>query len=190
MTPHAIVKRERSSDGTCSVDDPAVVTAPEQSASEAADSKGERTKSEPPVRSSVTSTDDQKAPVEAPTTITSTTEVVNGSAGTTAQTAQAQERDPELSEGTNSDAKDTGQGEEMGGHKDETSKEEDEEELRLPLVATDITFVTFRSGEKVTGNACFALLRRRSIETLTCRRLSYSRQTVQTSWETGVLQLV
>lgn len=154
------MKRERSSDGTGSVGDPVVVTEPEP-ASEAEETKGGGTKLEHPVKPSEVSADDQNAPTELPNTTTpAATEDVGDSAGTNAQIVQAEERNPELSDVKNSDAEDTRRGEDMGGHKDQTLKEEDEKELRLPLVATDITLVTFRAGEKVTGNVCFCFAAR------------------------------
>lgn len=176
MFPRAILKRERSSDGSVSVGDPAVVTEPEP-ASEAEDTKGGDPRSEPPLQPSEASADDENAPTEVSNTNTTTpaTEDVGDSAGTNAQIVQAEERNPELIDAKNSDVEDTRRGEDMEGHKDQTLKEEDEKERRLPLVATDITLATFRAGEKVTRNACFCFVARHYYVLLTCGTLSYTR---------------
>lgn len=156
LVSRAIVKRDRSSDGTGSVGDPAVATEARQSTTgEAAEGNVADTTIETPAQTvtAETSADDHNAPAEAP--VTTDAEVAEA-AGSTAQSEEARETNPTPAEGESSRVDDADGGGEKDWNKDDIPKA-DEGELGLPFVATDITLVTCRAGEKVIGKAYFKL---------------------------------
>lgn len=104
---------------------------------------------EPPVQTSEAFTEDRNAPIEAPVT---TTEEIAETAGSTGQSEKGGETTSKPAEGESSHAGDANGGGERNGYKDDVPKG-GEGELGLPMVATDITLVTCRAGEKVTGNS-------------------------------------
>lgn len=149
------MKRERSSDGTGSVGHPVVATEARQSTTgEAEETNVGETAAETPRQAMETSADDPHAPAEASAT---TDAEVEKAAGSTAQSEPAGETNSTPAEEESGHADDADGGGERNGHKDDFPKA-DEGELGLPLVATDITLVTCRAGEKVTGKAYFGLI--------------------------------
>lgn len=146
------MKRERSSDGTGSVGYPGVATEARQSTPVEAEGMnvGETT-TETPAQTAGSTADDHNAPAEAPAT---TDAQIAEAAGSVAQSEEAGETKSTPAEGKSSHAGGADGAGERNWHKDDVPKS-DEAEPGLPLVATDITLVTCRAGEKVTGNAYF-----------------------------------
>lgn len=124
-----------------------VATEARQPAGEAEETNVGGNTSEPPAQPSEAITINHDSRSEAPA---ATTKEVAEAAGITAQTEEGGETTskPGERESTNADDADEGGG--TGGHNDDVPKG-DEGELVLPLVATDITLITCRAGEKVTG---------------------------------------
>lgn len=146
------MKRERSSDGTGSIGYPVVATeARQSSASEVEERNVAETPTETLVQTATadTTADHHSAPAEAP--VTTDAKVVEA-ADNTAQSEEARETNLAPAEGESSHVDDTDGGGETNWHKDAVPRA-DEGELGLPFVATDITFVTCRAGEKVTRRA-------------------------------------
>ena len=140
------MQRGRSSEETGSIGDPLVATETGQTTGEGGGANQGTTDLESPARSPETTADGNN---EAPTITTE--EVANHESGTIPSLEGLEGKQKPREGGESSEPEGTGLDEEHGGHKDEPSKQGGEGELGLPLVATDITCITCRAGEKVTG---------------------------------------
>ncbi len=137
------MQRGQSSEETGSIGDQAVATETGQTTEEEADTNEGGTNLEPPVQSAETADGTNEAP-------TATTEEVANAEGSTTPSLEIQDGELQPQEGGGcSEPEGAGLRGDTRRLKDESSNQ-GEAELDLPVVATDITCVTCRAGEKVT----------------------------------------
>lgn len=156
-------QRGQSSEETGSIGDHAVATETGQTTGEEADTNEGGTNLEPPVQSSETAADvTNEAPTE-------TTEEAANAEGSTTPSLKTQEGELQPREGAGcSESEGAGLCGDARRLKDESSKQGGEAELDLPLVATDITLVACRAGEKVTEVLTFEMGIVRNLAAETC----------------------